>query len=165
MKLQRVVPWVCGIVAAIFLSSVAWAHSEESHEETIDYSDVDEHPFGRASDPAKAVRTIEVEMSDAMRFTPAEITVNKGDTVRFVIRNNGQLLHEMVLGTEKSLKEHAQLMLKFPGMDHSEPYMAHVAVGDTGEMGWEFTHAGEFHYGCLVPGHFDAGMKGVIVVR
>ena len=104
-------------------------------------------------------------MNDTMRFTPSEITVNAGDTVRFVIKNNGQLLHEMVLGSLDELKEHAELMKKFPGMEHSEPHMAHVAVGDTQEMGWEFTSSGEFFYGCLVPGHFDAGMKGRIIVQ
>jgi uncharacterized cupredoxin-like copper-binding protein len=104
-------------------------------------------------------------MSDEMRFTPSEIKVNRGDTVRFVIKNDGQLPHEMVLGTMDELLEHAELMKKFPGMEHSEPYMAHVAVGGTEEMGWQFTRAGEFFYGCLVPGHFDAGMKGKIIVQ
>lgn len=165
MKMKKVVAQMFGIVAAMLLSSAAWSHSEEAHEEAIDYSDVEQHPFGKASDPKKATRTIEVDMHDTMRFTPAELTVKKGDTVRFSIRNSGQQLHEMVLGTEASLKEHAELMLKFPGMEHSEPYMAHVAVGSTGEIGWEFTSAGEFSYGCLVPGHYDAGMKGRIVVQ
>lgn len=153
------------VVATFFLSGAVWPHSEEEHEEEIDYSDVEEHSFGRASDPANAAQTIEVEMNDTMRFTPSEITVNAGDTVRFVIKNNGQLLHEMVLGSLDDLKEHAELMKKFPGMEHSEPHMAHVAVGDTQEMGWEFTSSGEFFYGCLVPGHFDAGMKGRIIVQ
>ena len=74
-------------------------------------------------------------------------------------------MHEMVIGTEQSLSEHAQLMKKFPGMEHEEPYMAHVAPGEQGEMAWQFTSAGEFHYGCLVPGHWDGGMRGRIVVE
>ena len=164
MKFRKLAGRIGGAVAAMLLSSVAWSHSEETHEE-IDYSDVEQHPFGQASNPAKAVRTIEVEMNDTMRFTPNEITVSKGDTVRFVLRNNGKLLHEMVLGTEDSLKEHAALMLKFPGMEHSEPYMAHVPMGETGEMGWAFTNVGVYNFGCLVPGHYEAGMKGRIVVQ
>jgi uncharacterized cupredoxin-like copper-binding protein len=63
------------------------------------------------------------------------------------------------------LKEHARLMQKLPGMEHDEPYMAHVEPGKTVEMVWQFTRAGEFHYGCLVPGHFEAGMVGVVRVR
>jgi uncharacterized cupredoxin-like copper-binding protein len=103
-------------------------------------------------------------MGDAMRFTPARITVKRGETVRFVARNDGKLMHEMVLGTRADLEAHAQMMRKFPDMEHEEPHMLHVAPGTSGEMGWRFTKAGEFLYGCLVPGHFEAGMVGTIVV-
>jgi Cu/Ag efflux protein CusF len=70
----------------------------------------------------------------------------------------------MVLGTRKELEEHAEMMRKHPGMEHDEPHMLHVAPGRSGEMGWRFTKAGEFMYGCLEPGHFEAGMVGSIVV-
>ncbi len=66
-----------------------------------------------------------------MRFTPAELEVTQGDTVRFVVRNSGKTMHEIVLGTMKELKDHAELMRKHPGMEHDEPYMAHVAPGKT----------------------------------
>jgi uncharacterized cupredoxin-like copper-binding protein len=84
--------------------------------------------------------------------------------VRFVPVNKGQVMHEMVLGTMDDLKKHAELMRKHPGMEHDEPHMAHVAPGKSGEMGWQFTQAGEFHYGCLIPGHFEAGMIGKVKV-
>jgi uncharacterized cupredoxin-like copper-binding protein len=121
-------------------------------------------PFGRAADPRKAKRTIRVDMSDAMRFSPADITVKQGESVRFVIANNGKLMHEMVLGTMEELKRHAEQMRKHAGMEHDEPYIAHVAPGKGGELGWQFTKAGEFYYACLVPGHFEAGMIGRINV-
>ncbi len=124
----------------------------------------DEHAFGREGDPKKAVRTIEVEMSDAMRFTPAEVRVRRGDTVKFVVRNAGKTLHEMVIGTESELKKHAELMKKHPGMEHDEPYMAHVQPGKNETIAWTFTKAGTFMYGCLIPGHWEAGMKGTIFV-
>jgi uncharacterized cupredoxin-like copper-binding protein len=73
-------------------------------------------------------------------------------------------MHEMVIGTMPELKEHAELMKKHPGMEHDEPYMAHVAPGKTETMVWQFTKAGEFNFGCLVPGHFEAGMVGQIRV-
>jgi uncharacterized cupredoxin-like copper-binding protein len=73
-------------------------------------------------------------------------------------------MHEMVLGTMEELKKHAELMRKHPGMEHDEPYMAHVAPGKTETITWQFTKAGEFHYGCLIPGHFEAGMIGKIRV-
>jgi uncharacterized cupredoxin-like copper-binding protein len=124
----------------------------------------DEPAFGRAADPRKAKRTVRVEMLDQMRFAPAEITVKRGEVVRFVPVNKGQVLHEMVLGTMDDLKKHAAMMRKHPGMHHAEPHMAHVAPGKSGEMGWQFTKAGEFYYACLVPGHFEAGMLGKVTV-
>jgi uncharacterized cupredoxin-like copper-binding protein len=64
----------------------------------------------------------------------------------------------------KDLKEHAELMRKNPGMEHDEPYMAHVAPGKTETIAWTFTKAGDFNYGCLVAGHFEAGMLGKLTV-
>jgi uncharacterized cupredoxin-like copper-binding protein len=122
-------------------------------------------PFGREGDPRKAMRTIDIGMSDKLRFTPEELTVKRGETVRLRVKNSGQVMHEMVLGTLQDLKEHAEMMQKHSGMEHHEPYMAHVAPGKTGTVVWQFTKAGEFHYGCLVPGHFEAGMIGRIVVK
>ena len=103
-------------------------------------------------------------MSDAMTFTPSEIMVNQGDVIKFVHRNVGQIMHEFVLGTPESLNEHAEMMKKFPGMEHQEPYMVHVAPGKKGEIIWRFTHSGQFSFGCLIPGHYDAGMKGIVRV-
>ncbi len=103
-------------------------------------------------------------MSDAMRFSPAEVRVKRGETIRFVVKNGGKVMHEMVIGNLAELKAHGEMMKKFPNMEHDEPYMAHVAPGKVQEITWTFTKAGEFHFGCLVPGHFDAGMIGRIVV-
>ena len=103
-------------------------------------------------------------MSDALRFTPAQVRVKQGETVRFVAANSGRLMHEMVIGTEEELRKHAEMMKEFPGMKHREPYMAHVSPGEKGTIVWTFTQAGTFMFGCLVPGHWDGGMKGTIVV-
>ena len=122
-------------------------------------------PFGREGDARKATRTIKIETSDAMRYFPDHVTVKKGQTVRFNIRNSGELPHEMVLGTMDDLKKDAQLVRKNSDVERDEPNVAHVEPGQTGRIVWQFTRAGEFYYGCLVPGHFDAGMIGTIVVR
>ena len=153
------------LFAAVLASSLVWAHGEKPHAHAgINYSKAEEMPFGRAADPKKAKRIVRVDMTDAMRFHPAELNVKRGDIVRFVPVNKGQVMHEMVLGTMDDLKKHAEMMRKHPGMEHDEPYMAHVAPGKSGEMGWQFTQAGEFYYGCLVPGHFEAGMVGKVKV-
>jgi uncharacterized cupredoxin-like copper-binding protein len=100
-----------------------------------------------------------------MRFSPETLEIRRGDIVRFEAKNGGKIMHEMVIGTMDELKKHAELMRKHPGMEHDEPYMAHVAPGKIENMVWQFTKAGEFYYACLIPGHFEAGMIGKIVVR
>ncbi len=150
--------------AAALAIGVAYGHTGSSPP-PIDYAKAEETPFGKAADPRKAARTVRIDMADTMRYTPAEITVKRGDTVRFVASNKGKVMHEMVLGTREELARHAEEMKKHPGMEHDEPHMLHVPPGKRGELGWRFTRAGEFYFGCLVPGHFEAGMVGRIFVK
>ena len=103
-------------------------------------------------------------MTDTMRFTPNRLEVMQGETIRIVIKNEGQLLHEFVLGTKTELDKHAALMLKFPNMEHDEPYMAHVPPGKTGQIIWTFNRAGDFDFACLIAGHYQAGMVGKVQV-
>jgi uncharacterized cupredoxin-like copper-binding protein len=80
------------------------------------------------------------------------------------VRNDGKVKHEMVIGTMEELKTHAEMMKKHPGMEHDEPHIAHVAPGKNETLVWQFTKAGTFYFGCLEPGHFEAGMVGQIRV-
>ena len=125
--------------------------------------DADE-AIGKPGVAAKATRTINVDMTDGMRFNPADITVKQGETVRFIVKNSGQLKHELVLGTEKELKEHYEAMKKNPEMEHADPGMVTLAAGKSGEIVWQFTKAGKVDFACLQPGHYDAGMKGAVTV-
>jgi uncharacterized cupredoxin-like copper-binding protein len=158
------------VVAATALAlgaGAAWSHSR-SHEKAAakpTQVNAEEYAFGRAGDPKKVNRTIEVGMDDSMHFTPGDLVVGRGETIRFVVRNDGKIMHEMVVGTMKELREHAELMRKFPGMEHDEPYMAHIAPGRRDEIVWQFTRAGAFHYACLIPGHLEAGMIAKITVK
>ncbi len=120
--------------------------------------------LGKPGNPAKVTRTVEVVMSDAMRYTPANIKVKQGETIRFRVKNAGQIKHEMVLGSLAELKEHAKTMARFPEMEHDDPNAISVEPGKTGELVWRFTKAGKFDFACLVPGHFEAGMQGKIAV-
>ena len=152
----------------LWMLGTAHAHGNESHPakpRPFDAAKVEDTAFGREGDPAKATRTIRVDMADTMRFTPAAITVRRGETVRLVATNKGQVLHEMVLGTADELKKHAEQMKKFPGMEHDEPHMAHVKPGQSGQIVWQFTRPGEFQFACLIPGHFEAGMVGKVAVK
>lgn len=160
---------LAALAAAGFAATTgAYAHGDADHKaapKKYDASKVEDKSFGREGDPAKASRTIRVEMADTMRFTPADITVKQGETVKLVATNKGQVMHEMVLGTSEDLKKHAELMRKFPGMEHEEPHMAHVKPGASGEIVWQFTKPGEFQFACLIPGHFEAGMVGKVTVK
>lgn len=121
--------------------------------------------FGKAGDPKKISRTVYVDMSDTMYFNPAKLTIQRGETVRFVVKNSGKELHQMVIGTLQDLEEHAQLMASFPGMvEHAGAFMTYVAPGKTEEIVWQFTENGEFNFGCVIPRHSKAAEVGKVFV-
>ena len=154
-------------LALLLAAGVAQAHGDAGHgarARAAAPAAKEQKPWGIAGDARHARRTIVIEMSDDMRFTPDRIEVRQGETVRFRVRNKGAMLHEMVLGTKEELDAHAALMRKFPQMEHDEPYMAHVKPAAAGELVWNFNRPGEFEYACLVDGHYQAGMKGRISV-
>lgn len=153
-------------MTATLTAAPAWAHGDPHAQKSARPGTIssEEKSFGKAGDPKKIARTINVDMSDKMRFTPATLAIKQGETVKFIVKNSGKTMHEFVLGTLPELKEHAELMKKFPNMEHDEPYMAHVSPGKTETIVWQFSKSGEFHFGCLLPGHFEAGMIGKINV-
>lgn len=175
------------IVSLTRFAPAGFAHDGGGHgkPKAADFSTAQEMQFGRTGNPKNVDRTIRVMMNDKMQFVasprsdrrpdvapgtrlhamPGDIEVRRGETVRFLVRNQGVLMHEMVIGTMKALEEHGELMRKHPNMEHDEPYMAHVAPGKEGEMVWQFTRPGEFFYACLVPGHMEAGMISKITVK
>ncbi len=125
------------------------------------------------NDPVAQVvsRSIEIRMDDQMRFTPNQIDVQAGETIRFVVHNAGKVEHELVLGHEQAIREHAQAMKrdaaqgKAHGADHHSSGAAiTVAPGETGQLVVTFPKAGTLQMACLIPGHFEAGMKGSLTV-
>lgn len=125
----------------------------------------EQKPWGIAAEATEARRSIEIRMTDNMRFTPSHIDVREGDIVRLRAVNNGKVMHEIVIGTREELQAHAELMKKHPNMEHEEPYMAHVSPGRRGDIVWHFNRPGDFEFACLIPGHFEAGMRGTIRVK
>ncbi|HSN21925.1 MAG TPA: cupredoxin family protein [Usitatibacter sp.] len=123
-----------------------------------------EKSIGEPGDPARAARTVVVSMKDSMRFDPSAIRVKRGETLRIVARNDGKVVHELVLGTMDGLREHAALMRRFPNMEHDEPNMVRVEPGEKRDIVWRFTIPGEVPFACLQPGHFEAGMVGKVIV-
>ena len=156
------------LLAAVILAgtnSLALAHGEAAHDKKeAPMMQMEQKPWGLGGTAKAVTRTISVSMTDAMRFSPDKINVKQGETLKFVLKNDGKVLHEFVIGTKKDLDEHAALMVKFPNMEHDEPYMAHVAPGKTGTIIWTFNKAGSFDFACLIAGHYQAGMVGKITV-
>ncbi len=137
-------------------------HGKSAAKKTVK---AEQKHFGIAGDPKKVSRTINMDASDEMRFSPAVLNIKVGETIRFRLKNTGKTMHEMVIGTLPDLKEHAEVMKKFPEMEHEEPYMTHAKPGATEEIVWRFNRTGEFHYACLIPGHLEAGMIGKAIVK
>lgn len=167
MKTRRQLA-VAGLLASAALISapVALSHVGEKHPASRAGPFVKEQQqWGIAGEARAVTRTIPIIMTDDMRFQPDRIEVREGETIRFVHRNVGKVLHEMVIGTKPALDQHAALMRQFPGMEHDDPWMAHVAPGGEGEIVWTFNRAGTFDFACLIPGHYEAGMVGQIVVE
>lgn len=154
--------FMLAVIAVLVFSVLAGASG--------DHADGHAHGHGAAAtigEPGKGenvTRTITIDMSDAMRYTPADVTVTQGETVKFIVRNTGKMPHEMVLGTEEELKDHYEVMKKNPQMEHSDENMVTVQPGETGEIIWQFTAAGKVDFACLLPGHYEMGMKGVVSV-
>lgn len=155
------------ILAFALLSAPVLAAPGHSggHGSGHDHYDGHAAALGEPGDPKAKARTVNIIMSDEMRFSPETVSVKRGETIRFVVKNAGQLRHEMTLGTMEELVEHAAVMEKHPDMEHDDPNAVTVEPGQSKTILWKFTRAGSFDFGCLVPGHMPAGMKGRIVVR
>lgn len=158
MKLKPILS--VALLGAAIASGTAWAGGVHAGGHGTD-----DQAIGKPGVAARVNRTINVDMTDAMRFTPANFTVRQNQTIRFVVRNSGKVKHEFVLGTDQELKDHYELMKKNPEMEHADPNMVTVAPGKTGEVVWQFTRPSRVSVGCLQPGHYDAGMKGQINVN
>ncbi len=153
------------LVATVLLSAAGWAgegpagHSH-GHDEAFSAGEP-----GDAKKPARIVQVTMGEMDGKMMFMPAKVEVKKGEQVKFVLRNNGELDHEFILATTAENLKHAEAMKKNPDMEHDDPNGKRLAPKKTDEIVWKFTKAGEFEYSCLIPGHREAGMIGTVVVK
>jgi uncharacterized cupredoxin-like copper-binding protein len=123
---------------------------------------------GEPGNPKNPARIVTVTMTDGdgtMRFIPDRLDVKKGEQVRFIIQNKGALKHEFTLASVQDNNKHAQLMQKYPDMEHDDPNAKSVDPGKTAEILWRFSKAGTFEFACLIPGHREAGMHGTVAVK
>lgn len=120
---------------------------------------------GDAKKPARSVQVTMTEKDGKMVFIPDRIEVKRGEQIRFRLRNSGELEHEFMLATTDENLKHAEEMKKFPEMEHDDPNGKRLDPKRTTDLVWRFTKAGQFEYGCLIPGHREAGMTGIVVVK
>jgi len=148
--------------AAILATDIAMPIPASAHEDHGSFS------AGEPGDPKKPARVVLVTMRESdgkMMFIPDKVEVRKGEQIRFMLRNSGLLEHEFLLATTEENLKHAQLMKKFPDMEHDEPNGKRLKPNGASEIVWRFTKAGTFEYGCLIPGHREAGMTGTVIVK
>ena len=127
-----------------------------------------EFNFGKPGMAAKVDRTVKVTMRD-ITFEPASLQLKAGETIRFVVTNASEIDHDFTIGDTKAQtahrKEMAEATEKGDEMEHGDdPNAISVKAGEMGELIWKFTRVGTLEFDCNVPGHHEAGMKGVIAV-
>jgi uncharacterized cupredoxin-like copper-binding protein len=153
---------VIAVVAATLTATAAMAAGEHAggHEEAM--------AIGQPAGDAKPKRTINVVMKDksdgSMVFEPSTIAVRQGETIRLKFVNSGEQDHEFVMDTHEAIMEHKDVMAKFPEMEHADSNSIRLKADERGEILWTFANAGEFSFACLIPGHYEAGMKGALKV-
>ncbi|MDP2333898.1 MAG: cupredoxin family protein [Reyranella sp.] len=166
MRSVIVVASVFTALAALAASGIAVASPGHAPGEGHGHSV--EKAYGKPGDPKKPARIIQIVMRESdgkMLFLPDKIKIRKGEQIRFQLRNNGVLDHEIVLATLAENMEHMKEMAKNPDMEHDDPNAKRLKPKGTGEIVWQFTKAGTFDFSCLIPGHRESGMFGTIVVE
>jgi uncharacterized cupredoxin-like copper-binding protein len=171
----------------IALSGPVFASGSHTGNHTMTHTDDETHASGHAHGEGHAdnthnemvvgmrgsidnvTRTVEISMKETddgdMIFEPAALDIKEGETIRFEIKNTGEFDHEFVLDDVAAIMEHKAIMDKFPEMEHDDPNSTRLAPGEEGEIIWSFTNAGSFEFACLIPGHYESGMRGDVVVE
>lgn len=149
------------ITAILLTGSVALASGTHSGGH-------DDEGAGKPGDASNVTRIVKVKMYETddgeMLYEPNSLSVKKGETIRFAITNAGENEHEFVLDTFDKNQEHKAQMAKFPEMEHDDPNSIRLEEGEKGDIIWEFSNEGEFEFACLIPGHYESGMRGDLKV-
>jgi uncharacterized cupredoxin-like copper-binding protein len=128
------------------------------------------HTFaaGEPGDPNKPFRVVEITLIDGpgmMAYSPDKIEVRKGEQIKFVLKNTGYLAHEFLLDSLENNAKHKIEMEKNPEMEHDDPNGKRLEPSKSADILWRFTKAGTFEFACLIPGHYETGMKGLVFVK
>lgn len=155
------------VLSGMAIAPAVWAHGDEH----IDPNMKVDHPiearetdFGRQGMTREVTRTIDISMGDMLRMIPDNLEIAQGETVRLRIRNDGTASHVFVLGTRAEIARRADLLMKNPGTEYADASAISAAPGKTSEIIWQFTKPGTFLYACVIPGHWEMGMQGMVTV-
>ena len=141
----------------------AWAaEGVPGHHHDDSFSD---RGSGDAKKPARIVKVTMGEVDGRMMFMPAKVDVKEGEQIKFMLRNNGELDHEFVLGCAADHLQHVKAMKANPDIEHIDTNARRLAPKKSSEIVWKFNKPGEFEFACLIPGHREAGMVGIVVAK
>jgi uncharacterized cupredoxin-like copper-binding protein len=128
-----------------------------------------EFSAGQPGDPKKPARIVMVTMRETedgkMIYVPNKVDVKRGEQIRFIITNAGEIPHEFTLASVEDNLRHAEEMKKNPEMEHDDPNSKTIQPKKKAEIVWRFSKAGSFEFACLIPGHREAGMIGTVGVK
>ncbi len=124
-----------------------------------------EPAHGHATRTVKVIMKEDYDAEKVYIFDQKELSFAAGETVRLHIVNAGEEVHEFVMDTAEANAEHKALMEKFPEMEHDDPNAVRLEPGEEAEIIWTFGEAGTFEFACLLPGHYEAGMHGPIIIN
>jgi len=169
-----------GVVVAACVAALGLLGNAAPHDHGYDDGGAHQHGHEVAPTPAAApmavpasesvdgsgVRTVVIDMNDKLRFAPAQWEATEGEALRLVVVNSGKARHELVIGQEKELADHAKQMRDAAQSHHHHMDNAvSVEPGQAAVLNWTFKSAGTWGMACFEPGHYEAGMAGQITVK
>ena len=148
------------LVITIFMPAFVMASGTHKHSHDAESFSVGEPGKGTPD------RQIKVSMLDTMRFVfePELKSLKHGETIEFVVTNNGAIQHEFSIGNAVDQVKHAEMMRKMPNMKHEDPNTVSLAAGESARLKWKFMGDDTVVFACNIPGHFEAGMKQVLPI-
>lgn len=156
------------VLAAALMAATAFAQGHEGHGGGHEGHDTgameDTSRFGMPGDAAKASRTVTIKATE-IAYDVASLDVKAGETILFVLENDGSQDHELGVGDDGFFEAHAKMMADMPGMKHHMPNMVTTKPGETAKFAWTFSKSGAFKFACSMPGHAELGMVGTISVK
>ena len=136
--------------------------------------------IGEKGDLAEVTKVIEVKMYDNY-YEPSEFKIKKNQTIKFIIFNYGEFVHEFNIATKKMHLKHQPEMLRLVenkillvdridkkkmkelskkdhSMSHSHSNSVLLEPNESAEIIWKFNTEADLEAACNVPGHYEAGM-------